>query len=130
VRAVVAQSAYTSLEDNIADSFQRFTGLPPFPFAPLVVFFGEREAGGNIAQVRPMDAIASLSPRPVLLVHGARDELVPVSNAYALYAAAREPKEIYVIADAEHLGLAQVEPEEYERRVIGFLDEYLLQEKR
>ena len=123
VTVVVAQSAYTSIEDNISDSLRQLIGLPPFPFAPLVVFFGEREAGVNMGQVRPVDEIASLSPRPVLLVHGAQDEVVPVTNAYDLYAAAREPKEIYVIANAGHAGLPQAEPEEYERRIVGFLDE-------
>lgn len=130
VSAVVAQSAYTSLEDNMADSFARFTGLPPMPFAPLVIFFGEREAGADIAQVRPVDEIASLSPRPILLVHGALDKLVPVSNARALYAAAREPKEIYIVDDAGHWGLAQADPAEYQRRLIEFLDRYLLRKGR
>ena len=86
-----------------------------------------REAGVDIAQMRPVDEIASLSPRPVLLVHGAQDELIPVSSAYDLYAAAQEPKEIYVIANAGHSGLAETEPEKYARRVVGFLNKYLLE---
>lgn len=121
VRAVIAMSAYASLEENIVEGVEGLTGLPAFPFAPLVIWFGEREAGLNIRDVRPIDDIALLSPRAVLLIHGERDPLVPVRNAYRLYHAAREPKELYIIPQAGHVGLMQAEPREYERRVSEFL---------
>jgi len=126
VRAVIAQSTYTSLEENIGSSLQQLTGLPPFPFAPLVVYFGEQQSGMEIGQVKPIEVIGELSPRAVLLVHGALDELVAVSNVHALYAAAGEPRELYVIANAGHGGLPQAGAEEYERRVVGFLEQNLL----
>ncbi|MEK9165200.1 MAG: alpha/beta fold hydrolase [Chloroflexota bacterium] len=126
VRAVVAESAYTSLEDNIVNGVREVAHLPPFPFAPLVIFFGQQEAGLDITAVRPVDDIASISPRPILIVHGELDETIPVSNAYELYAAASEPKELYVIPNVGHTGLAQAGAEEYVRRVAGFFDEYLL----
>jgi fermentation-respiration switch protein FrsA (DUF1100 family) len=38
----------------------------------------------------------------VLLVHGERDELVPLGQAQRLYEAANEPKRLYVVAGASH----------------------------
>lgn len=125
VEAVIAQSTYASLEANLESSLQQLTGLPAFPFAPLVVSFGEREAGIEIEQVRPVDAIRFVSPRAILIVHGALDEVVPVSNAYELYAAAREPRELFVLERAGHGGLVWAAPEEYRARILGFLDRYL-----
>ena len=127
VKAVIAQSTFTSVEDNISDSFKALTGLPPFPFAPLVVWFGEREAGVDISQVSPLDEIEAISPRAVLIVHGELDELIPVENAHRLYAAAGEPKELYVIANAGHSELPQAQPEEYRKRIVGFFDRHLLE---
>jgi uncharacterized protein len=121
ISAVIAQSAYTSLEDNISASIRQLTGLPAFPFAPLVVFFGEQQSGMQIRQVRPVDDIGAISPRPVLLVHGAQDKLVQVSNVYKLYEAAAQPKEIFVIENAGHGGFLQASPDEYEQRIINFL---------
>jgi hypothetical protein len=43
------------------------------------------------------------------------------------YAAANEPKEIWA-ADGGHTGAISAEPEEYERRVVAFLDRALLNE--
>jgi dipeptidyl aminopeptidase/acylaminoacyl peptidase len=128
VRAVVAQSAYTGIEDNVEDTLRQLTGLPPFPFAPLVIFFGEREAGFDITEVQPIDEIAAISPRAVMIVHGEEDELIPVANAYELYEAAGVPRGIYVIPGGRHYGLPQSEPEEYIERVVGFLDKYLLEQ--
>lgn len=125
VSAVVAESAFSSLEDNVANGVRHLTGLPAFPFAPLVVFFGQREAGMDIRQARPIDAIADLSPRPVLLVHGALDKAVPVTNAYALYAAAQEPKELYLLDDAGHDDLLLTGGPEFQTRILNFLDKAL-----
>lgn len=121
VRAVIAMSAYTSLEENIAEGVEGLTGLPAFPFAPLVIWFGERETGLNIRAVRPIDDIPHIAPRAVLLIHGEMDTLIPVRNAHRLYQAARTPKELYIISRAGHIGLRQAEPHEYERRVTEFL---------
>jgi fermentation-respiration switch protein FrsA (DUF1100 family) len=42
------------------------------------------------------------------------------------YDAAREPKAIWRVPDAEHTGGIEAQPSEYERRVAGFFDEALL----
>lgn len=127
IKAVVARSAYTSIEDNIGNGVESLTRLPSFPFAPLVVFFGQQQAGVDIRQVRPVDDIVTISPRPVLLVHGALDKTIPVANSYALYEAAKAPKELYIIENAGHGMLPQAGGEEYVRRVVGFFDRYLLE---
>jgi fermentation-respiration switch protein FrsA (DUF1100 family) len=96
------------------------------PFAPLILFFGQREAGVNIDNVRPVDIIGQVSPRAVFIVHGEQDNLIPVENAYRLYESARNPKEIFILKNAGHWGFMQAEPVEYPRRILGFLDKYLL----
>ena len=125
IRVVVAQSAYTSVEDNVATAVRAFMRLPPGLFAPLVVWFGERETGLDIRQVRPIDDVARLAPRAILIVQGARDHAVPPENGIRLYEAAGQPKELYLVAGAGHGGFMRVAPQEYKSRVIGFLDRYL-----
>ncbi len=57
---------------------------------------------GGFEVVRPIDYIAGISPRPLLLVHGSRDETVEVSHARRLYARAGEPKKLVIIEGAGH----------------------------
>lgn len=49
-----------------------------------------------------IDHVAAISPRPLLLVHGDRDELVPLRNAQLLFQRAGEPRELRVIPGAGH----------------------------
>jgi fermentation-respiration switch protein FrsA (DUF1100 family) len=124
--AIVSISSFTSIEDNVANAFETMTGLPPFPFAPIVIYFAEREVGRNITEISPANAVRHYKSMPVLFIHGAQDNLVPVSNLYALYEGANDPKEFFIIEEAGHFGFRAVEPEEYENRIMSFLGDHLL----
>jgi pimeloyl-ACP methyl ester carboxylesterase len=50
----------------------------------------------------PADAIARIAPTPVLIVHGDQDDFFPVDHAQQLYAAARDPKELWIIPGFGH----------------------------
>lgn len=52
--------------------------------------------------MRPIDYVANIAPRPLLLVHGDSDETVDVNHAYRLYHRAGEPRELVVIDGAGH----------------------------
>ncbi|MBA7619714.1 hypothetical protein ES703_27055 [subsurface metagenome] len=52
--------------------------------------------------VRPVEYVAGIAPRPLLLVHGSKDETVDMSHAYRLYDKAGEPKQIIVVDGAGH----------------------------
>ncbi len=40
--------------------------------------------------------------KPLLIIHGAEDEIVPVSHAYGLYEIANQPKQLMIIEGADH----------------------------
>lgn len=56
----------------------------------------------ELHEMRPLALIGKVSPRPVLLVHGAADEVVPLVDARALADAADEPVELRVLPGAGH----------------------------
>jgi fermentation-respiration switch protein FrsA (DUF1100 family) len=124
-KAVVAESAFTSLEDEVASSFRAFSGLPAFPFAPLTVAFAQWQTGRRISEVRPSDDIPSIAPRPVFIIHGIDDDLIPAEQGLRLYEAASEPKELWMVDGMGHGSALEILPDEYEKRVIGFFDKAL-----
>jgi dienelactone hydrolase len=61
-------------------------------------------AGRIIRETNPERHIAGISPRPVLMINGSRDSVVPVPCAELLFEAANEPKKI-IWHDSDHIGL-------------------------
>jgi uncharacterized protein len=52
--------------------------------------------------ISPIRWIDKISPRPLLMVHGDADELIPPEHAYRLYEKAKEPKELRIVPGAKH----------------------------
>lgn len=53
-------------------------------------------------QVGAINYVAGIAPRPLLLVHGSADDVVPVDHARKLYARAGDPKRLVIIDGAGH----------------------------
>ena len=126
IKAVVANSAFSSLSDTIETSVRFFTGLPPFPFAPLITFWAEREAGFRHEDVDATKWIGRISPRPVLLMQGGKDVVISVGSGQRLYDAAGAPRELWFEPDVTHARFDTERSNEYERRVVSVFDRYLL----
>lgn len=122
IQAVVIQSTFTSMEDNLAQGVEQLTGLPAFPFANMVAFFGERAVGNgmDISRVRPIDDIDDIAPRPLLIIHGTDDGLIDFRNGEALYAAAKEPKEKLWVEGADHYPVRDWAPALYDSTLVDF----------
>ena len=74
-----------------------------------------------LTPLEPTRYVARIAPRPVLMVNGAGDSLIPRANADALFGAAREPKEILWMR-SEHV---QPDEEELIGAVSGWLAAWL-----
>jgi len=74
----------------------------------------------------PIRFAASISPRPVFFIHGTADRTVPSWMSEKLYAAAREPKKIWLVEGADHLEIRAQAGPAYEEAIVSFLDDALL----
>jgi fermentation-respiration switch protein FrsA (DUF1100 family) len=89
VSAVLLESAYTSIADIARLRYRLF----PVDWLLLDRFDSLRRIGSVRA--------------PVLVMHGALDQIVPVAMGHALYAAAPDPKQLWIAPDAGHLDLVE-----------------------
>ncbi len=126
IKAVVANSAFSSLKDTVSTSVAYFTGLPEFPFVPLIIFWAEQITDAKMEEIDATRWIPEISPRPVFLMQGGVDTVISPSSGQRLYDAAGEPKELWFDADLGHVDFDKERAEEYEERVAAFFDQYLL----
>jgi len=122
ISAVVDDSGFSDAPRVIAASFEKFIHLPAFPFAPVTIAIANSRAGIDVNRVRPMDVISKISPRPLLVIHETGDSVVPVDNSLRNFAAARSPKELWLVPGKEHGKAHTVAKSEYENRVTKFFE--------
>jgi fermentation-respiration switch protein FrsA (DUF1100 family) len=120
IRAVVDDCGFSDAPSVINASFEHFIHLPAIPFAPVTVWIASHRAGVDVNAVRPMDVIEEISPRPILIIHGLADYVVPLANSERNFAAAKNPKELWLVSGAKHGESHTVDKSRYERKVISF----------
>ena len=120
-RAVILYATWSSFEAEIKQKFRRYGPLSWWP-----ALYAMRGAGIEPHNIRPLDALKRISPRPLLMIAGVLDDDTPVAIMQTLFATAGEPKELWVVPRAGHGGVFAAAPAEYETRVVGFLDHALL----
>lgn len=126
ITAVVAESAFTSLDEMIADDFHRYTKLPLFPVGDAGIWVMQRVLGGSVAAVDPLQAMPALSGRPILLIGDSEDAVSPPDSAARLYVAADDPKELWIIQGTQHANGYLVFPHRYEQHVLRFYQQCLV----
>ena len=120
VAAFVLDSPFATMGDVVAANYRRYR-LPSQPIVPLADLVNRLRYGYSYAQVRPLDAIAGLAPRPVLLLHGTRDRVIPYAHAEQLADAAGPACTLVTFPGADHCEAYFTDRPGYIARVDAFL---------
>jgi dipeptidyl aminopeptidase/acylaminoacyl peptidase len=120
IRTVVSDSAFTSLGDQMERVVTTLYHLPRIPFYYLSHWIYDLYFGTCLEKVSPINAIAKLSPRPILLITGQNDDRMTTMDVQNLFEAAAQPKELWIIADAGHGATLAMAGQTYPERVVNF----------
>ena len=124
VQAAVLEAVYPSIDAAIENRLRiRFGGLAP-ALAPLLLVQLRPRLGVSRADLKPVDRIGLLRC-PILVIGGTIDQHTTVADTQRLFAAAREPKELWLIPDVAHVDYLQARGADYQRRVLTFLERTL-----
>jgi alpha-beta hydrolase superfamily lysophospholipase len=124
IEAVVAEASFASLREASYD----YAGLRKYPwlgetfFAPFswtLLYRGESLAGFHAAEVAPEKSVAARA-FPVLLICDEKDVALPCRHTERIFAAARGPKQLWVVPGAYHTAALGFQPVEFRRRVLSF----------
>jgi fermentation-respiration switch protein FrsA (DUF1100 family) len=120
--AVVSDSSFADLNDIMGPEFTKRTKAPGFFLHPILYVI-KIMYGVDFTAIRPVDAVAEISPRPVFFIHGEADDGIPVAHAYRLFQASQNPQnQLWVVPEAGHTRSFKVQPEEYINKVTAFFD--------
>lgn len=122
--AVVLEAMYPTIEEAIFRRLEKRLGSFSSLFTPLFLWQLPLRLGVSADHLRPITELLHLHC-PVLILSGADDRHTTVSDTQRIFAAANQPKALWIVADAAHVNLHAHAPQEYEARVLAFLRQYL-----
>lgn len=117
--AVIIESPFDSLLHTVRNRF-KLMGVPGFPAAELLVFWGGVQQGFNGFAHNPVDYARSVYC-PVLLMHGARDTRATVEQAERIFDNLAGEKRFVVFPDVSHEILVNAQPDKWREEVSKFL---------
>lgn len=124
IGAVISDCGFSSQRDVVAYHVRRRVHIRPAASAVTAATGAllRRRAGFAMDGVEPRAEIARIAPRPVFIIHGERDEIVPPAHAEEMYAAAGEPRRLWIIDGARHVEGYFVDRLRYCNEVAAFFE--------
>jgi pimeloyl-ACP methyl ester carboxylesterase len=94
IKGLILDSAFSGFRRIAREKLKAFT-LTRFFNAPLALLFAE--------QPDLLDETKSISPVPLVVIHGLADSIVPVHHARQIFAQADQPKQLWLQPGARHI---------------------------
>ena len=123
VKAIIADSSYTSAWDIFKSELKARFNLPPFPLMQMFRLITIIQAKYDIKEASVIDQVKK-SNTPTLLIHGDADDFVPVTMEPEIYNAIPVEKDQLIIHGAGHTKSRYREPETYYKKIYEFIDKY------
>ena len=105
IGAVIADSAWADVRDVIPGEIRRSIGLPTAfgnALLPGLNILARWLYSVDMSRSAPERAIRDISPRPVLLIHGTEDSMIPFEHAQRLKAAGGPDVELWALSGRDH----------------------------
>ena len=118
--ALIVESVFDDLFNTVINRFDNL-GVPHFPSAFLLVFWGGVQADFNAFAHSPIDYAQSISS-PVLFLHGERDNKARLPMTMQVYdAVPAQQKQMVIFPETGHESLYRRHPAQWQSAVLNFL---------
>ncbi len=94
IKALISESAFSDYRGIVREKLGSFWLTWPLQW-PLSLTIDN--------DYSPLPVMGKISPIPLLIIHGNRDQVVPLSHGQTLFAAAAQPKEMWVVEGGGHI---------------------------
>ncbi|GGA85485.1 alpha/beta hydrolase [Ornithinibacillus halotolerans] len=127
VKGIIADSGYTTVKEELKHQLKHLYHLPSFPILDVTSVITKVRAGYFFGEASALEQVKK-NTRPLFLIHGDADELVPTDMAYELYEAAGGEKELWIVPNAGHTKAYSIATEEFQTRLQEFIDKTISNE--
>ncbi|MBI3551500.1 MAG: alpha/beta fold hydrolase [Elusimicrobia bacterium] len=126
IKALVLESPFTDYRGVVRRWAWNNMYVPYFPLAWITLWLLKLRVGDpKVTAYSPIKFVTDISPRPLLIIGGSEDRLMPEDDVRRLFAKAGEPKQLWIVQGAKHAKCHDIAGLEYETRVAGFFNRNL-----
>jgi pimeloyl-ACP methyl ester carboxylesterase len=123
LEAIVSDSSYSNL-GRLLRRIPSITMMNPL-FSRTVLWATRITLGRSVDEISPEQAASNLGGCALMVIQGREDQLVTLGDARAIFEAAGQPKELWIVDKATHTAALSIDPRGYAERVDKFFDQYL-----
>lgn len=124
VKAIVADSPYTSVNDLFSYQLQRMFYLPSFPIIPTLNLVTKAKADYSLYEASALDQVQKTNI-PILYMHGEADTFVPTKLTKDLYEQTKSEADMLTFSGANHGEGYVIAKEKYVEKLHEFLNKYI-----
>jgi pimeloyl-ACP methyl ester carboxylesterase len=124
IQVVVMDSPYGDLPELLRSQLSRHSRLPNW-FNPGILAAANWLFGVRTDELVPIKAATAWGDRPLLLIHGESDSIVPVRQARRIAEAAGTSCKTLTLPGVEHVQAYQTDPLGYVARIESFFRDHL-----
>jgi alpha-beta hydrolase superfamily lysophospholipase len=124
IHVAVVDSAYGDLPKVLRRELSKHSGLPSW-FNPGILLAARLVYGVRTDDLVPIHHARAWGDRPLLVIHGEADSIVPVTQAKELAAAVGNSCMTLTLPGVDHVQAYDSDPARYVDLVGGFFDEHL-----
>lgn len=126
IQAMISDSAFGRIYSSVATHIVALQPWVPVWLSHWIAKFAVKEVAKHLGYdsklADPEYFVKQIDPRPIFIIHGEKDVVTPLPNAYWLYAAAGENKELWIQPELPHCCGFDRLGSEYTDRIVQFLD--------
>lgn len=124
VKAVVADSPYTSVYDMFDYQLERMFHLPAFPVLPSTSVVTKMKAGYSLSEASALDQVKKAEV-PILYIHGNADTFVPTKMTEELLENTKSEAEMITFDGAGHGEAFVTQEDRYVSKLNEFLEKHI-----
>jgi len=123
-KVLILEAVYPSIEEAIENRLKIYFGSVGAYLSPLLTLQLKPRLGIGVDDLKPIEHLKEVKGA-VMIVAGANDKHTTLEESKRMFEEAKEPKELWVVEGAGHVDFDEVDRDEYEERVLFFLEEWM-----
>lgn len=127
--ALILEMVYPTIQKAIENRLNMWLFKGADNITPLMTYQFPLRLGISVDEMRPLDKIGSVTC-PIFIIAGENDHHTTLEESRQLFESANQPKDLWIVPQAEHSDLHKIVPKEYEQKVLDFFEKNLRGESK